>query len=391
MDSFETIIVGAGPAGLACAGALRTKGREALVVERASDVGSSWRRHYDRLHLHTHRRFSGLPGLAMPASDPAYPSRNDVVAYLDTYALHHGIQPRFDVEISRISGGDRWRVETSGGPLSAQNVIVASGLANRPHHPENFGQFAGTLLHSREYKTAAPFAGTRVLVVGFGNSGGEIALDLAESGVDVTVSVRGPVNIVPRDLLGLPIQVWAILQRRLPPQLVDAINAPVLRMRMGDLARMGLAKPAKGPMAQVAKDCRIPLIDIGTIDRIARGKIAVKTGVRICEKSDVAFADGSRASFDAIVLATGYRTGLASLLPDHRDVLDAEGVPRTSGARTPHEGLFFCGFTPVASGQLREIGREATKIAAAIASDVTGHASRGGATAAAKVAASARG
>jgi thioredoxin reductase len=222
------------------------------------------------------------------------------------------------------------------------------------------------MLHSRDYANANGFRGQKVLVVGLGNSGGEIALDLADAGVDVAVSVRSPINVVPRDLFGLPIQTWAILQRPFPPALIDMINAPIRRMKTGDLTKYGLCRPSKGPMTQVAQDRKIPLIDVGTINRIKQGRIAVRRGLTRIDGAELVFEDGTHETFDAVIFATGYQANLSSLLPDHTDALDAAGAPLLSGKATQYEGLFFCGYVPVSSGQLREIGREAVQIARAM-------------------------
>jgi hypothetical protein len=206
----------------------------------------------------------------------------------------------------------------------------------------------------------------KVLVVGLGNSGGEIAVDLADVGSNVSVSVRGPVNILPRDLLGIPIIAWAILQRSLPPTLVDTLNAPILRLAIGDLEKFGLRRPAKGPMAQVVDNRTIPLLDIGTVDRIRRRMVAVRPGIKRISGANVHFDDGTDEAFEVTIQATGYRPNLRPLLPDHQDVLDHSGGPLTCGNTTPHVGLFFCGYIPVTTGQLREIGLEAARIARAI-------------------------
>ena len=365
MRNVRAIVIGAGPAGLACAAALQSAGCSPIVLEQASSVASSWRHHYERLHLHTHRRHSGLPGLPMPSDYPAYPSRDQVIAYLEAYAEHHRIAPHFETRVMRITRGVDWIVETDRGDFAASDVILATGFARTPVVPdvEGIESFSGRVLHSRDYVNGDAFHGRTVLVVGLGNSGGEIALDLADAGIRVALSVRGPVNIVPRDLFGLPIQTWAILQRPFPPAVVDAINAPIRRMTTGDLTRYGLRRPSKGPMTQIARDRKIPLIDIGTVGRIKAGRIIVRPGLSRIEGGAVVFADGARDSFDTIIFATGYRPDLGGLLPDHRDVLDAAGAPLLSGRPTQHKGLHFCGYAPVSSGQLREIGREAARIA----------------------------
>ena len=368
MPDAETIVVGAGPAGLACAAALRRSGGSVIVLEKADRVAASWRHHYDRLHLHTHKRQSGLPGLPMPAAYPKYPSRDQLVAYLEDYAAHHRIAPRFGTTVLGVRQRAGWVVETDTTTLTAGNVIFATGIVGWPLRPAwpGMDSFPGRLIHSSDYANPKPFSRCRVLVVGLGNSGGEIAMDLCDAGNEVSLSVRSPVNVVPRDLLGIPILTFAILQRSIPYKLVDALNAPILRLAIGDLEPFGLRRPAKGPMTQVAEDGKIPLLDIGTIDRIRRGLITVRPGIARMSGADVHFDDGARAPFDVIIQATGYRPSLRALLPDHQDVLDRSGAPIVCGRPTRHPGLFFCGHIAVATGQLREIGLEAKRIAATI-------------------------
>jgi cation diffusion facilitator CzcD-associated flavoprotein CzcO len=166
--------------------------------------------------------------------------------------------------------------------------------------------YSGALIHSSEYRNPEPYAGKRVLVIGFGNSGGEIALDLANAGVDVALAVRNPVQILPRDLLGFPILSWAILYRNLPARLVDAINAPVLRLAVGNFEKLGLRRAAKGPRQMVEEDGRVPLIDIGTLARIRDGSIKVRGGVDRFTPDGVVFTDAAGEKFDAVILATGF-------------------------------------------------------------------------------------
>jgi len=365
-SSPDAIIIGAGPAGLACAMATRAAGLDVVVLEKAGSVGSAWRRHYDRLHLHTDRDHSALPGLPMPREFPTYPSCAQFVDYLETYAAQFGLKPVFDTEVSRVvQDGARWRVEISGGAMGAPIVIVATGIAHAPYRPSWPGieSFGGSIIHSSDYRNATAFAGKRVLVVGFGNSGGEIALDLAEAGIDVAVAVRGPVQIIPRDLLGLPILSWVILYRHLPARLVDAINAPVLRLAVGNFEKLGLRRAGMGPRRMVEETGRVPLIDIGTLASIRKGAIVIRAGIDRFAGNAVRFDDGVTGTFDAIILATGFRPDLRHLVPDNEGLFDSHGLPRvTGGAAAP--GLYFCGQITVPTGQLREIGIEARRIAA---------------------------
>ena len=366
MPTPDAIIVGAGPAGLACAATMRAAGLSATVLEKAGNVGSAWRHHYDRLHLHTDRGHSGLPGLPMPRSYPAYPSRAQMVAYLEGYAERFEIKPIFDTEVARVCReGTRWRADTASDSMTAPVVIVATGLAQAPYRPSWPGleAYTGAILHSSEYRNPQPYAGKRVLVIGFGNSGGEIALDLADAGIDVALAVRGPVQVLPRDLLGFPILSWAILYRRLPARLVDIMNAPILRLAVGDIEKLGLRRAAKGPRQMVDQDGRVPLIDIGTLARIRDGSIKIRGGIERFTAEEVIFADDVAEKFDAIILATGFRADLRRLIPDVDGVFDRYGTPLVTGRATAVPGLYFCGQVTSPTGQLREIAIEAQRIA----------------------------
>jgi cation diffusion facilitator CzcD-associated flavoprotein CzcO len=366
--SADALIVGAGPAGLACGACLKQIGIEPVLLEKEQEVGPAWRQHYDRLHLHTDRAHSGLPGLPMPRAFARYPARADVIGYLESYARHFGLAPVFGTDVTRIeSAGPAWSVAANGKTWRSNVVIVATGLARIPVRPAWAERgFAGTILHSGEYRNPAAFAGRKVLVVGFGNSAAEIALDLALAGVDVALSVRGPVCIVPRDLFGVPILTWSILLRRLPPRLADRIGAPLRHLALGSLRRFGLEPAPHGPLTMIRERRRIPVLDIGTLAAIRSGAIGVRGDVRALEAGEVVFADGGRETFDAIILATGYRPDLRALLSGVSGVLDSEGVPLVSGAATAQPGLYFCGLTVSPTGQLREIGRESRRIAALV-------------------------
>ena len=241
MEESDVVVIGAGPAGLAAAGCLIQRGLRPLVLERARELGASWRSHYERLHLHTVKTHSALPGLPFPASAPRYVSRQGVVDYLAAYAVHHRIAPRVGAEVGAIVPRDaRWHVTTTDGQrVAAPAVVVATGANNRPNRPEFNGQasFAGRIVHSGDYRNAEPFRGRRVLVVGMGNTGAEIALDLAEHGVAVALSVRSPVNIVYRDVLGRPTQLTSMALARLPERWGDAIARWLCTVTVGDIGR----------------------------------------------------------------------------------------------------------------------------------------------------------
>lgn len=356
---IEVVVIGGGPAGLAVASCLAREGVPYLLLERGPTVAPGWRRHYDRLHLHTSRGYSGLPGLPMSDRLPRYPSRDQVVEYFDTYVSSLGLTPSLGVDVEHVSrGGSGWMVQTSHGAVLTRAVVLATGANGEPVLPTWPGMesFPGPVVHSSVYRNGSDLVEKQVLVVGFGNSGGEIALDLVEHGARPAVSVRSPVNIVPRDILGIPVLGIAIPLSRLPSRLADALIWPVLKLYYPSYSRLGLRKAARGPLSQIAASGRIPLLDIGTIRRIREGAIDVAPGVARIDANRVTFDDGSTGDFDAIILATGYRPSVPGGLGEPGVSMEADG----------RSGLYYCGFHIAATGMFREVGIEAVRIASQI-------------------------
>ncbi|MER6523425.1 NAD(P)/FAD-dependent oxidoreductase [Streptomyces sp. NPDC001553] len=369
-----TYVIGAGPGGLAVAAALRTRGVRAVVVEKSDAVGSSWRRHYDRLHLHTTRRLSALPGLAVPRRFGRWVARDDVVRYLEKYAEFHELELVTGVEVTRIeraANDSGWTLHASGGrELAAGAVIVATGFNHTPRLPEWPGReaYGKELLHAADYRAAAPYADRDVLVVGVGNTGAEIAVDLAEGGAArVRLAVRTAPHIVRRSTCGWPAQRTGILVRRLPVRLVDRLSALVARASVPDLSAYGLPRPATGLYSRVRQGA-IPIQDVGLIDAVRSGRVEPVAAVDALDGDEVVLADGTRISPDVVIAATGYRRALEGLV-GHLDVLDDRGRPRVHGGRTPAHApdLYFTGFTNPISGMFRELALDARKIAKAVA------------------------
>jgi cation diffusion facilitator CzcD-associated flavoprotein CzcO len=359
----KTVIVGAGPAGLAVAGCLSKLGEPFELLERREAVGASFRGHYRRLHLHTDKALSSLPHVPFAASLPTWVPRADVVDYLDDYARHFRLRPHFGVSLHRVERTLTGLVVTTDrGSLEAQNVVVATGYNRVPVRPSFDGleQFTGPVCHSSEYVDGAPYQGKRVLVVGAGNSGAEIALDLWEHGAHPRLLVRGPIHVVPRALFGVPVQRVSVGLRFLSAELVDKLSAPLTSLLVGDLTPFGLRAPSKGAAVTVRDEGRIPLVDVGTVALIRQGLLPVLPGIARFEATSVTCVDGRSHPIDAVVLATGYRSGLSDLVD--RELLDDRDHPRAHGTRVG-SGLFFLGFSNPQTGALREIAIEATRIA----------------------------
>ncbi|MFF6863851.1 flavin-containing monooxygenase [Streptomyces ardesiacus] len=376
-------VIGAGPGGLAVAHALRARGLRAVVLERADHVGSSWRRHYDRLRLHTTRRLSALPGLPMPRRFGRWVARDDVVRYLEKYAEHHQLEIVTGVEVFRVErarDGDGWLLHASGGrELTGAAVVVATGHNHTPRLPDWPGRdtYTGELRHAAEYRSPAPYAGRDVLVVGVGNTGAEIAVDLVEGGAArVRLAVRTPPHIVRRSTAGWAAQYSGVLVRRLPAPLADRLARPLARISTPDLSAHGLPRPEAGLLTRAAQGA-IPVQDVGLIDAVRVGRVEVVAAVDAFEDGKAVLADGSRIAPDAVIAATGYRRGLEGLV-GHLGVLDGTGRPVAHGGRCPAgaPGLYFTGFTNPISGMLRELAIDAGRIAGAVAKRQAGRVSR---------------
>ncbi|MGW2491661.1 flavin-containing monooxygenase [Streptomyces sp. NPDC001606] len=373
-------VIGAGPGGLAAAHALRSQGVRAVVLEKSDRVGASWRGHYDRLRLHTTRRLSALPGLAIPRRFGRWVARDDVVRYLEKYAEHHELEIVTGVEVFRVEraeDGTGWLLHASGGrELTGSAVVVATGYNHTPRLPDWPGResYEGELLHAGGYRNAEPYAGRDVLVVGVGNTGAEIAVDLVEGGAGrVRLAVRTVPHIVRRSTLGWPAQYSGVLIRRLPVRLVDGLCRLQARIAVPDLSAHGLPRPDTGLYSR-AREGAIPVQDVGLIDAVRRGKVEIVAAVEGFEGGEVVLADGSRIAPDAVISATGYTRALEGLV-GHLGVLDGRGRPVVHGGRSPAEapGLYFTGYTNPISGMLRELALDAVKIAKAVAKEVGAH------------------
>jgi len=370
MQQVRTLIVGASASGLASAASLHKRGMEYMVIEKEAQAANPWRNHYERLHLHTNKAMSNLPYKKFDKAIPDYPARQQVVDYLDDYQKAFNINPSFHTEARSIRReGNFWITETNKDTYISKYVIIATGAFGKPRkiHFEGMESFPGRIMHSYGYKSGGEFKGQKVLVVGFGNSACEIAIDLHEQGAEPHMSVRSPVNVIPRDLLGIPVLSLSVMMSKLPPRVADALNAPLLKLLYPDLPRLGLKKMPYGIFEQIERDGTIPLLDIGTIKHIRKGHIKIHEDVDHIKGRTVHFTSGEAGEFDAIIAAIGYYRDYAKIIAVDTGRFDDLRNPVSRQKYFGKDGLYFCGFFVSPTGQLREIALDARQIAKHIA------------------------
>ncbi|MER8226536.1 NAD(P)/FAD-dependent oxidoreductase [Streptomyces sp. NPDC094143] len=345
MERIDVAVIGGGQSGLATAHALVRRGLRPVVLEASGRAAGSWPRYYDSLTLFSPARYSSLPGMPFPGAD-RYPHRDEVVAYLTAYV------DRLDADIrtgSRVTAvrrtGDGFAVELEGGgQQSARAVVAASGTFGCPHRPALPGleEFAGQVLHAADYRSPAPFAGRRVVVVGAGNSAVQIAVELTRT-ARVTLATRAPVKFAAQRILGRDLHFWT--------KRTGLDTAPLGRF---------LAHP---PAQPVLDDGRYRAA-------LASGRPDRRPLFTGADGSKLVWPDGSREEVDTVVLATGYRPDLP-YLAGLDGALDATGNPRHREGLAAHvPGLAFVGLEwqrSLSSNSLRGVGRDAERIARRLA------------------------
>jgi putative flavoprotein involved in K+ transport len=375
MDVGAAVIIGGGSAGLATARELRRRGITSVVMERGDGPGARWQSRYDGLRLNTCRSLSHLPGRRLPRPAGRYPSREALVDYLHGYAREHDLDVRCGVEARRIDRHEHgWAVATADDRWTARNVVVATGWDAEPKLPAWAleSRFAGPLLHTAQLTDLSRFRDRRVLVVGAGNSGIDLAGLLVRAGAAVTVSMRTPPSIFPRDWLGVPLGFLALVAEPQPSALADAFGRFIQWQVYGDLSAHGLPRPTEGYATCFRRTGVNPAVDDGFVAGLKAGQAEVVGEVDRLETDAAVLVNGARVHVDVVICATGYRRGLERLV-GHLSVLDDRGVPRyprgaPSDPTTP--GLYFAGYQVVLSGSIRASGRHARRIGRAIAAQV---------------------
>ncbi|MEE4024925.1 NAD(P)/FAD-dependent oxidoreductase [Gordonia sp. PKS22-38] len=347
----DALVIGSGPSGLATGAELVKRGIDVTVLERGERTAAAWAGRYDGLRFNTSRWWSALPGAPFPRAYGWFPTRDQYVRYLEDYAAARHVPVRHGVTVERLDpapeGG--WNVAATGEDLHSTHVVVATGVFNVPVLPDwaRGDRRPRNVLHASDYRNAMPYRGRRVLVVGAGSTGMEIARELADDGAaEVSLSVRTAPNILLRSSGGLPGDLSVPLILRLPTDLADSILSAVQRATVGDLSPFGLGHPPAGVIAQLReRGAGTAVVDKEVLDAIRDDRIRVVAAVDRLDDDGARLVDGSHVGADVVIAATGYTTGLREMA-GHLDVLDARGMPRVVDGGEVMAGLRFVGYVP---------------------------------------------
>lgn len=365
------MIVGAGVSGLAAAYALKQRGLSPHLTDARPAIGDIWRTRHPGLHLNTHRWTSYLPGKKHSRALPGFPSRDDFIKYLEDYAAALDVPIHFGVNVQKLcaeTGG--WRAETPSGSFAAKCAVIATGPQKEPKFPDWPGQetLRAEIIHAGAFGEAREHEGRKVLIVGAGNSGIDIANHLSR--VDtarIWLSARSGTNVIPQRVLGYPIQASSPTLERLPLAVQDGLAGLATRAKLGDLRPYGVPLDPMGPASRFQRDGIAPGIDDGFVAALKAGRIEMVGDVAHCREDGLVLKDGQPIDPDIVICATGYRAALEPLV-GHLGVLDEAGKPLfvAEESSPDHPGLWFFGLNDSFYGSIRQRRLEAPGLARAI-------------------------
>ncbi|KAK9288540.1 hypothetical protein L1049_016999 [Liquidambar formosana] len=356
------VIVGAGPSGLAVSAGLKKQGVPSIILERANCIASLWQNHtYDRLKLHLPKQFCQLPNFSFPQNFPEYPTKDQFIHYLESYARHFDINPQFNESVQSAKYDETcglWRVRTvsTSGSTRGDEVeyicrwlVVATGENAEKVVPEFEGlqEFGGHVMHACDYKSGENYRGKHVLVVGCGNSGMEVSLDLCNHNSMPSMVVRSSVHVLPREVLGKSTFELAVLMMKwLPLWVVDKTLLVLARLILGNIEKYGLKRPPMGPLQLKNTQGKTPVLDIGTLQKIRSGEIKVVPGIKRFSRGRVELLNGENLQIDSVILATGYCSNVPSWLKE-TEFFSKDGFPKSPfpNGWKGKAGLYAVGFT----------------------------------------------
>ncbi|XP_010263981.1 PREDICTED: probable indole-3-pyruvate monooxygenase YUCCA5 [Nelumbo nucifera] len=358
------VIVGAGPSGLAVGACLKEQGVPFVILERTDCIASLWqKRTYDRLKLHLPKQFCQLPKVPFPEDFPEYPTKKQFIGYLESYAKRFELNPRFNECVQSAKYDETsglWRVKTvstssGGGNRTAEIeyicrwLVVATGENAEPVLPEIEGlsEFGGHVMHACHYRSGEDYRGKRVLVVGCGNSGMEVSLDLCNHNAFPSMVVRSSVHVLPREVLGKSTYELAFFMVKwLPLWLADKLLLIMAWLVLGNIEKYGLKRPSMGPLQLKNSQGKTPVLDIGALSKIKSGLVKIVPGIKRFSRGCVELVNGEKLEVDSVILATGYRSNVPSWLQES-EFFSKNGFPKSPfpNGWKGNAGLYAVGFT----------------------------------------------
>lgn len=349
-DTYERhLVIGAGPVGLAMAAALKKRDIPFHIVDAAGGVGGNWLHGvYRTAHIVSSKKATEYADYPMPADYPDFPSADQMLAYLEAFARDRDLlkHAEFNTSVERAAPDEdsgRWLVKLSNGEERIyKGVVVCNGHHWEKRFPDLGPSFTGELLHSKDYRGPEPLAGKRVLVIGGGNSGVDMACDAGRFGRSCDISLKSGYWYLPKTFLGRPltdIPLWG-----LPIFLQRAILKSIVRLTIGDYRRYGLAKPDHKMFE------RHPAFGTDLLNAIRLGRVKPRPGIKSVAGKTVTFADGTSGEFDLVLAATGFNTTYP-FLPDGLVNVKSNVVQVYGGAFPPGvRGLYIVGWAQARNG-----------------------------------------
>lgn len=370
---LDTLIIGAGSSGLTAAFHLNQQGISPVILEAGHSVGGSWRERHPQLALNTHRALSGLPGMAIPVKAGSFVHKDRFVRYLEKYAdwlqRSKDVEIHFNTRIQRVRRTeDAWQVDTTNGTWLSHHLIVATGPDRIPHTPHwpGLSSYRGVHRHAADFGAVEQYENQRVLIVGAGNSAIDIANHLLSYGCcrSIAISSRSGGHLLPKTVAGLPLQLLAPLLRWLPLSAQDRLLSLIGHFVLGDLGKQGYNEPLQGAATRLQALGRAPAIDEGCAAAIRSGKVRILPAIEHFNDEQILFTDDHEESFDCVLFATGYRSGLEKMLHP-LNAVDNQGKPHFHAPkRDPHNpGLWLFGMQGRLEGNLHARHREARSLA----------------------------
>ncbi|MEM8680431.1 MAG: NAD(P)-binding domain-containing protein, partial [Planctomycetota bacterium] len=321
-------VIGAGPCGLTACKNLLQQGFEVECLEAREDLGGIWNlaagrtAAYPSVSMITSKRLSAFADHPMPSGLPPFPSQTQAIDYLQSYADRFQLRKHieFGMRVERAEPqADGWSVQVVGesAPRHYRGLIVASGHHWEPLMPSWSGTFDGRLMHAFDYTSPQEFEGQRVLVVGAGNTGCDLASEISRYAADTALSLRRGYHFLPKFMWGAPIDRCgeAFARWRLPLFIYRAIAGCLLRIAIGSPVRYGLPKPEHRLFEAH------PIINSQLLYDVGHGRVRIRPDVNRLDGSQVCFKDGTDDPFDTIICATGYRPEFPFLPPGQMDNL----------------------------------------------------------------------